>query len=144
MDHNQELNDKLIEFIENGPEETRPFSEFTSWEWDTVKVVNLEAIDDAEVEAMTGEAIDVPVSQSGLFCTTWTASGCAPSWSECTSSVRGAIPVMLWFTGGTLAGCRTSRAGSSIPAVSADCGDRQDVGLGDRRSITIGLFRTNS
>ncbi len=64
---NQELNDKLYEFIKNGPEETRPFSEFATWEWDTVKVVHLEALDDADVEAMTGEDIDVPVGQNGLF-----------------------------------------------------------------------------
>jgi len=67
VDQNEELNDKLLDFIKNGPEETRPFTEFTSWEWDTVKVVNLETIDAAEVEAMTGEVINVPVSQSGLF-----------------------------------------------------------------------------
>lgn len=64
---NRELNDKLVEFIRNGPEETRPFIEFTSWEWDTVKVVNLETLEDADVEAMTGEDIDVPTGQNGLF-----------------------------------------------------------------------------
>ena len=66
VDH-KELSSKLSEFLEKGPEETRPFTAFTSWEWDTVKVVALESLDDEDVERLTGEDIDVPVSESGLF-----------------------------------------------------------------------------
>ncbi|GLY50842.1 hypothetical protein [Lentzea sp. NBRC 102530] len=68
VDTNADLDSAVRTFVGEKAEKPRPFSEFTSWGWDELYVVDLDGADFDYVEEVTGEKFDVPWgSKSGVF-----------------------------------------------------------------------------
>ncbi|SFQ99998.1 hypothetical protein SAMN04488564_101987 [Lentzea waywayandensis] len=68
VETNGDLDSAVRTFIGERVDKTRPFTEFTSWDWDKLYVVDLDGADAGYVEEVTGEKVDAPWgSKSGVF-----------------------------------------------------------------------------